>query len=534
MRRADMAIVHQKDKRSGITYAYESTSYWVKELKQSRSKRVLIGRVDDVTGEIIPTDGRVRNKLVVEAKAEVLPKRSFYGATYLFDCIGKRLGITSALKTIFPQSYRQILSIVYFLLLEDRTALSRFAKWSHTHHHPFGKDIPSQRSSELFAAVEESHRQQFFSILKKRKVDGEYWAYDTTSISSYSQQLKQVKYGKNKEHDKLPQINLALVFGSTSQLPYYYRQLAGNIPDSKTLSPLLNDLRDAGYEKVSLVLDRGFYSKENIDALYKEHLKFLMSVSMGLKFLRNNLEPLYDGFRSFDHYNSAYELYHHSVRTSWDYEQVRPYKNDVISEERRIYIHYFFNIDKAAEDEKAFDLQLITLRDELESGKRVPEHEKQYTKYFTITSTPKRGTKAAVIPEAVAKAKRYHGFFALISNQKMDAIEALQLYRNKDVVEKAFNDLKDRLGMRRTLVSSQKSLEGKLFVQFIALIYVSYIKKKMQDGNLFSSYSIQSLLDTLDVIDCVQMPGKRLRCGELLEKQKVIYEKLGFSPPSSL
>jgi transposase len=213
---------------------------------------------------------------------------------------------------------------------------------------------------------------------------------------------------------------------------------------------------------------------------------------------------------------------------------VRPFKNDVISEERRIYIHYFFNIDKAAEDENAFDLQLITLRSELESEKRVAEHEKQYKKYFTITSTPKRGTKAAVIPEAVAKAKRYHGFFALISNQKMDAIEALQLYRNKDVVEKAFNDLKDRLGMRRTLVSSQKSLEGKLFIQFIALIYISYIKKKMQDGNLFSSYSIQSLLDTLDVIDCVQMPGKRLRCGELLEKQKVIYEKLGFSPPSSL
>jgi transposase len=213
---------------------------------------------------------------------------------------------------------------------------------------------------------------------------------------------------------------------------------------------------------------------------------------------------------------------------------VRPFKNDVISEERRIYVHYFFNIDKAAEDEKAFDLQLITLRSELESGTRVPEHEKQYKKYFTVTSTPKRGTKAAVIPEAVVKAKRYHGFFALISNQKMDAIEALQLYRNKDVVEKAFNDLKNRLGMRRTLVSSQKSLEGKLFVLFIALIYVSYIKKKMQDENLLSSYSIQSLLDTLDVIDCVQMPGKRLRCGELLEKQKVIYEKLGFSPPSSL
>lgn len=55
-----MGIVYQKDKRSGITYAYESKAYWDKEKKQSRAKRKLIGRVDDATGEIVPTDGRVR------------------------------------------------------------------------------------------------------------------------------------------------------------------------------------------------------------------------------------------------------------------------------------------------------------------------------------------------------------------------------------------------------------------------------------------------------------------------------------------
>lgn len=53
-----MGIVYQKDKRSGITYAYENHSYWDKEKKQSRSKRKLIGRVDDKTGKIIKTDGR--------------------------------------------------------------------------------------------------------------------------------------------------------------------------------------------------------------------------------------------------------------------------------------------------------------------------------------------------------------------------------------------------------------------------------------------------------------------------------------------
>ena len=55
-----MSIVKHTDKRSGITYAYESTSYWDKETKMPRCRRTLIGRVDPETGEICPTDGRCR------------------------------------------------------------------------------------------------------------------------------------------------------------------------------------------------------------------------------------------------------------------------------------------------------------------------------------------------------------------------------------------------------------------------------------------------------------------------------------------
>ncbi len=57
-----MAITYNKDKRSGLTYAYETTYVWDKEKKQSRSKRTLIGRVDDATGEIVPTDGRGKKR----------------------------------------------------------------------------------------------------------------------------------------------------------------------------------------------------------------------------------------------------------------------------------------------------------------------------------------------------------------------------------------------------------------------------------------------------------------------------------------
>lgn len=53
-----MAIIKQYDKRSGITYVYDSKSYYDKEKKCSRAKRTLIGKIDPDTGEIIPTDGR--------------------------------------------------------------------------------------------------------------------------------------------------------------------------------------------------------------------------------------------------------------------------------------------------------------------------------------------------------------------------------------------------------------------------------------------------------------------------------------------
>lgn len=57
-----MAIIKQLDKRSGITYVYESTSYWDKEKQQPRAKRKLIGRLNPENGEIVPTDGRGKRR----------------------------------------------------------------------------------------------------------------------------------------------------------------------------------------------------------------------------------------------------------------------------------------------------------------------------------------------------------------------------------------------------------------------------------------------------------------------------------------
>ncbi|MDO9592432.1 MAG: IS1634 family transposase [Erysipelotrichaceae bacterium] len=536
-----MAVINQFDKRSGITYVYESISYWDKEKQQPRAKRKLIGRRDPQTGEVVPTDGRGKKRYenpenIQLTKPGPIPidtlARRFYGATYLLDEIGKVLGVNEDLKQCFPEVYKQIQSIAYYLILESDSPLFRFEKWSTLHKHPFDKNIPSQRSSEIFADISEEQKSKFFKLQERRRSEDEYWAYDTTSLSSYSQTLRQVQYGKNKEDDRLPQINLALVFGERSGLPFYYRKLAGNIPDVSTVKNLLADFQALGFDKVKLVMDRGFYSESNINGLFKEHLKFIVAVQTGISFVRNEIDKVYESLRSFENLDEQHGLYVTTALTEWNYQQERPYKKDVIEEKKRIYLHIYFNIEKYADDETTFDRKLMSMRKEVLSGKRAPEHETFYKKYFEIKETPVRGVQVTVKDEAVRKVKRYYGYFTLLSNEKMDAMNALQLYRNEDVVEKAFGNIKDRLNLRRLLVSSEKSLDGKLFVGFIALIYLAHIKKCMQESGMYQKYTLQTLLDKLDVIECFENPGYALRTGEVLSKQKQIYEALGINPPA--
>lgn len=536
------AIVYQTNKRTGITYAYESSSHWDKVKKQSRAKRRCIGRVVPETKEIIPTRKRVyagdaENRDDPHKRGPVPitdPSRGFYGATYFFDAIGEKLGTTADLKKCFPDTCKQILSMAYYLILEDRNPLSRFPEWAATHKHPYEKNIPSQRSSELFASITEDAKDRFFRLQGKRRIEKEYWAYDTTSISSYSKCLSQVRYGVNKDHDPLPQINLALLFGEESNLPFYYRKLAGNISDVKTVKNLLADIDFFGFDKIKMVMDRGFYSEGNINDLYQNHLKFLIAAKTSLQFVKTELDKVRDSIRTWTNYSQKYDLYAYATKIDWDYSQDRPYKGDTLKGKRRMYLHLYFNGEKALEDEKNFNIMLGSLHVELESGKRNPEHEKQYAKYFQVDTTPARGTKATAREDAFVEAKKNYGYFVLLSNEVKDPLEALEIYRNKDLVEKAFGNLKERLNFSRTSVSSEQSLDGKLFVEFIALIYLSYIKKKMQDKNLFKKYTMHELLDEFDIIECFEQPGRDLRVSEVTKRQIELYEAMEIAPPTSL
>lgn len=523
---------------NGIEYVYEDHPYWDPIKKRGTHKRNYIGK--NVDGVFVPNKNYKLQLELESLKTEVKPgavpaevcTHSFYGATYLLDEIGNKTGLVQDLKACCPEDYKSILSLAYYLVLESQNPIYRFSRWSRSHEHPYGKDIPSQRSSELFGRITDASKMAFFQKQSKRRLEKEYLAYDTTSISSYSQSLKQVKYGKNKEHDSLPQINLALLFGEKSGLPVYYRKLPGNIPDVKTIQNLIKDMDFLEIKKLNLVIDRGFYSEQNINALYQGHHKFLIAGKTSLKFIQQKLNKIRQGFDSRAHFNSKTNLYIQSFMMDWAYSETKPRSGEVIKDKRRIYVHYYYNAQHAADDKARLNVLLDTLEHELLEGKRNPDNDKLYSKYYTITNTPVRGTKIEPKQEAIDKAEKDCGFFVLLSNDINNPIDALEIYRAKDLIEKAFGNLKERLNMRRESVASEENLEGKLFVQFIALIYLSYIKKAMDDGGLFKNYTIQELIDEFDIIERFQQPGKHQHVGEITEKQKKLYATMNIKVPS--
>ncbi|MRI86526.1 hypothetical protein GIY09_11810 [Aerococcaceae bacterium WS4759] len=130
--------------------------------------------------------------------------------------------------------------------------------------------------------------------------------------------------------------------------------------------------------------------------------------------------------------------------------------------------------------------------------------------------------------EAVEEKLAYMGYFVLLSNSRMTSAQVLSHYRDKDQVEKAFMNLKDRLNMRRLRMSSERGLEGKLFVQYLALILVSELKHRMEQANLFKDYTLDEVLEAFNRVEYFIHPSFGMTIGEILQKQEKLYEQLNL------
>lgn len=123
-----MAIVKVHNKARNITYVYESVSYWDKDLKQPRSHRKLIGRLDPATGEVVPTGKRVKATTTSESHSDTNYKALYEQALVTIDqkdALILELRARLAVAEKESQSYRRSIKKACDILMDTASGKER-------------------------------------------------------------------------------------------------------------------------------------------------------------------------------------------------------------------------------------------------------------------------------------------------------------------------------------------------------------------------------------------------------------------------
>ena len=254
--------VRQVNKKTGVTYVYEAVSIWNKELKQARNKQVCIGKIDPATGKIIPSK-RLSPQQAALRDPSVTATAQIVGPAVVLNELSKSTGLASLLKSCFPKTYRQILAMASYLALQGG-ALSHCSSWAKSHEPDLATSLSSQRISEIISSIGLDEKETFLVKWIKKALENDYICYDITSISSYSELNEFIKYGYNRDDEKLPQLNLAMLFGQKTTLPLYYHRVPGSINDVSTLHNLVLTFKALELKRLHFVMDKGFYSKRTL------------------------------------------------------------------------------------------------------------------------------------------------------------------------------------------------------------------------------------------------------------------------------
>ena len=506
---------------NGIVYVYRNESYWDKASKKTRHRRKCIGHEDPITGEVVPNrkKGDTLKERAQSARTDGCSVLGF-GATYVLDHAAKSTGLELCLKAVFPEDWEAILTCAYYLVAEGR-ALSHVEEWTCDTVTPCGGVLTKQRVSELLRRLDGGRLLEFLTVWNERIASDEYYAMDITSISSYSEANEFVRYGYNRDHENLAQINLLLVTGAVSGTPLYFRVLPGALHDVRTLRETVRTFELINAKKVRYVMDRGFWSHASIDMFYRTHSKFLIGI------------PFSDGIarRAVEQYRQT--IVHHSnyfrVGSEDYYIQTELCKWNG----HRLYVHTYFNSIRAEDENRRIDRYLHQLREELLAGKHVAEHEEDYAAFFAVTTSPKRGMKVQFRDEAIEQFKRTRaGFFVLGTNDIKDPVKALEVYHTRNTVEKEFDDLKNERDMKRIRVHSAKAMEGRIFIQFIALILENSLRQSLDAVGWFRDHDLRCAVDEMKSIRRVHVPGRSPMITTPTGRQQTLAAAFGVELPT--
>lgn len=505
-------IVEQKIK--GRIYLYEVYSYWDKEKKQSRQKRKYIG----------PKENKI-NINHGPNKADIVHKN--YGNIFLLTQLVEQIGLQNICADSYPGHYKELLALAYYQIIENRP-LYLFPFWLDETYLLGVKKMDSSAISKFCDEIGRSQHQRYVFleqwISHLQPVNALY--YDITSVSSFSTQVDFVEWGYNRDGESLPQLNIGVVFCNKRSLPIFYSLYPGSIVDVKTLTNCVKYLKAMGLQDFMFVLDRGFFSTDNIKGMdgneNRQAVKFIQPLPLSLgkakDLIKTHRKFLHDIRSNFIFNNELLSHVGSELQLGDKTYPAHIYFNEKAElDQRQTLMKKLLEIDEKIIKNKTFDSQKEAI------DFKEANIEKAYRYCFRYN----RSSGKLVRDNAYVKARiSKFGFFTLLTNnESLGRDEILTNYRNKDQVEKVFDLLKNEMDGDRMRAHNQFNVDARLFINFLALIIESELTRRMRKAKLFKKYTVKELLAELRKIKHTKV-NDVIIISEVSKQQRLIFENL--------
>jgi transposase len=293
-----------------------------------------------------------------------------------------------------------------------------------------------------------SQRQLITQYMKSFISEDDFILVDTTHMLSHSERIVLAHKGYNSKMDYEPQINLMYLFGQASKMPVYYRLHAGNI---KEISALKLTILESELQNITIIGDKGFYSKANIEMLDKAELTYILPLK------RDSMLINYESIKN------------NSIKESKNYfkyeERIIWYVEKDLGDDKKIYL--FLDDYLKQKEEKDYLSRIDSHPDDYS----IAEYEERY---FRL------------------------GTFAVISNLKEKTPPKVYMhYKGRLNIETMFDSLKNILQADTTYMQNENTLQGWMFVNHIALQWYQHMYLKIAEKNLTNNLSVKDLISLL-------------------------------------
>lgn len=461
--------VLSKPNKAGKRYVKQFISSTRVSSKNVNVKRKIIGIYDEKTKMLIPNNNYY--DVIKEEHLTIFAPSSIrnYGNYFLLYKISSNIGLLNTLKFVFPSSWDKILTIAMYNICEG-DAMYYIDDYCDENYIINNTYVTSQETSTVFSKITEEKRQEFFKEWIKVRKDNECIAYDITSISSFSKGLTLLDYGYNRDDEKLPQVNMGMFYGMGSNLPLIYDVYNGSIGDKVHFESMMKYASSYDLKNASLIMDKGFFKKDNLTYLYKNTMPFIMGITLSLKEVSNLFMKHKDSIK-----DSKYLI------KDCENDLTCGKSFDLNIDNQPFRLHLYYNYYKFADEVSIIQNKIKKLETELQNLTTV-SNPKHYEKYFKLTLDKEELISYEKDYDKINNAHNCAGYFALLSS-RMDnnAEEILHIYRKKDLVEKTFDNLKNYIDCNRLRVHCDETMRGKIFIIFISLILKSVIDTKIKD-----------------------------------------------------